>query len=523
MSILTDALLRRGYEEVSPGEFYREIFPDGELEEAGVQVPGKYNAIAVEITREKKPDGSSVVRRHTVTDDLDKIDELMWGNNFCILSPVSYAGKSRDSKNARFMYALCIELDNLVVKKGEQTGLDALISLWTEPDAYIPKPTFTVASGNGLHLYYQFPKPVPMFPNIVKEMKLLKRELTTKIWNRRTTTTYKKGEVQQESIFQGFRMVGSITKNGDRVTAHRTGDRVSLEQLNQFVKPANQVTVVYKTNLPLAKAKKLYPEWYERRVVQKQPKGSWATNRAVYDWWKRRVAEEARVGHRYYCLMMLVIYAIKCGNYHPKKNPNPVTREELESDLMELMHKLDDPTNRLTEKDVVDALQAYDDRELFTYPVASIADRSGIEVVANLRHRRPQAEHLEEARALRDIRMRRQGRKWDDGNGRKPGQSRERDAVIKWRQEHPEGRKADCIRELGFSKPTVYRWWDAEPEKNVVQPDDELAAWEATHDIDIVDTRSYLDALIAEAEAMPTAERESTKRPVKEWGDDLPF
>ena len=29
-----------------------------------------------------------------------------------------------------------------------------------------------------------------------------------------------------------------------------------------------------------------------------------------------------------------------------------------------------------------------------------------------------------------------------------------------WRIDHPDGKKADCIRETGVSKPTVYKWWD---------------------------------------------------------------
>jgi D-arabinose 1-dehydrogenase-like Zn-dependent alcohol dehydrogenase len=72
-------------------------------------------------------------------------------------------------------------------------------------------------------------------------LKRLKRELTEKIWNRHTTS-HKKEDIQQESIFQGFRMVGTITKNGDRATAHRVGDKVSLEYLNKFVAEGNFVT-----------------------------------------------------------------------------------------------------------------------------------------------------------------------------------------------------------------------------------------------------------------------------------------
>lgn len=32
--------------------------------------------------------------------------------------------------------------------------------------------------------------------------------------------------------------------------------------------------------------------------------------------------------------------------------------------------------------------------------------------------------------------------------------------VKEWRESHPDGKKADCIRDTGLSKPTVYCWWE---------------------------------------------------------------
>ena len=47
-----------------------------------------------------------------------------------------------------------------------------------------------------------------------------------------------------------------------------------------------------------------------------------------------------------------------------------------------------------------------------------------------------------------------QNKTWNKiGNGRKP----KKDIVQKWRLEHPEGKKADCIRDTGLTKPTVYK------------------------------------------------------------------
>ncbi len=55
----------------------------------------------------------------------------------------------------------------------------------------------------------------------------------------------------------------------------------------------------------------------------------------------------------------------------------------------------------------------------------------------------------------RDIRQRGSGTKWTDNNGR-PDVSK---IVEDWRKANPDGKKADCIRATGLSKPTVYKWW----------------------------------------------------------------
>ena len=47
------------------------------------------------------------------------------------------------------------------------------------------------------------------------------------------------------------------------------------------------------------------------------------------------------------------------------------------------------------------------------------------------------------------------------GGGRPEGSGIKYDIVQQWKAEHPGGRKVDCIRDTGLSKPTVYKWWDA--------------------------------------------------------------
>lgn len=460
MNILADELVKR-YESIEPMDFYREIFPLGELDswtDKKEKTKGKYTAIALEVENGKIYNGKQSVKRYTVTDDLDEIDGLLSSKNFCLIAPISYVGKARKSENARIMYALCVELDDLIIKNGEQDGLHRLEQQWTERVGWIPKPTYTVASGTGLHLYYLFDKPIPLFPNIVKSMMNYKRQLTIKLWNRHVTTSTG-DKIQQESIFQGFRMVGTITKKGDRVQAFRTGEPVTIEYMNCFTDEKNQIDIAYKSNLTKAQAKEKYPEWYEKRIVEKKPKGHWICKRDLYDWWKRRIETEAVVGHRYYCLMMLAIYAVKCD----------ISQEELEKDCLEMMNifeaKTDSETNHFTEKDVMDALQSFEDKTLITYPVTSVSNRSGLHIEKNKRNGRKQSLHIEFMNVNRKFKV----MNGECTNGGRPIGTNKQQIVYEWQLKNPNGRKCDCIKDTGLAKPTVYKWWGKEMAKKEVE------------------------------------------------------
>lgn len=36
---------------------------------------------------------------------------------------------------------------------------------------------------------------------------------------------------------------------------------------------------------------------------------------------------------------------------------------------------------------------------------------------------------------------------------------------MKWREQHPEGRKADCHRDTGLDPKTIRKWWEYQPSK----------------------------------------------------------
>lgn len=430
--------LKALFEEVHYMDFYRDIFPEGSFEERGEYEDGKYNGIAIDIEKGRKR-----AKRMTITDDLDTISDMAGSNDFCLMSPISYAGKSRKSSNARFMYALAIDLDGMTERKHwdffmEQInrGHEMLQFVWG-----LPRPTYLVSSGSGIHIYYVFKQPIPMFKNIVEELEKLKRRLTWQAWTQGASSLHDK--VQYESLFQGFRVVGTITKDGGRCRAFSVGDKVTVEYLNKFV-PADHraVSFVYKSDLRLEDAKKKYPEWYQRRIVEKRPRNTWTCKKAVYDWWIRKLKEGAEQGHRYWCIMTLATYAQKCG----------VPRETLEEDAYGLIPFMNTKGDEFTEDDVMHALEAYTD-SYATYPINTIVWRTGIQIEKNKRNFRKQALHLERARAVQNI-------DYPCGEWRnKEGRPDKLSVVAEWRSEHPEGTKAECIRETGLSKKTVYRWW----------------------------------------------------------------
>ena len=429
--------LEQYFDEVEPLDFYRAVFPVGELEEQGTHEKGKYHGIAVELL--PKEEEKKNARRYIIYNDLKEIEKLLISDNFIIISPISYIGKSRKSENARFMYALAIDLDGIVKK---QNMIDLF---YQQKNNHLPRPTFIVFSGNGIHLYYVFEKPIPLFKNIIKQLAKLKYELTRKIWNGYVTSL--EDNVQYESLFQGFRLAGGVAKDGSRTRIFSIGDKVSIDYLNSFVEKEYRVTQRnYNSNLSLEEAKKLYPEWYEKRVVQDRPKGTWTCKRDLFDWWLRRLKSEITVGHRYYGVMVLAVYAKKCG----------ISQEELEHVAFGLIDFLDKMTeeedNHFTRQDVLSALEMYNDSYI-TFPIDTITELTDIPIVKNKRNYRKIKDHVKFMNTIKEF-------KKEIGEPMNIGRPSKAHIVKEWLRNNPTGRKVDCINETGLAKGTVYKYWN---------------------------------------------------------------
>lgn len=423
----------------SAADFYRDMFPAGTFED---RVGHKF-----EYEKTNKGNGFIVYtedeKKHTriVFDDLAELYELQ--NNECaFMSPISYFGRNRTAKNARYLYALAFDLDEVGRKQ-----IDAFFGYHVYQKHY-PRPTYVVNSGGGVHLYYVFKKPIPMIPKNQKALKILKYELTTKMWNEDTSGLE---ERQYQGLNQGFRLVGSRTKHGETVTAWKTGERVTVEELAGYIPKENarDVGILYRmwnSTTPLEEARKKWPEWYEQRIVMGRKKSSWTNNRKLYDWWLKQ-APKASYHHRYWYIFALTVYAAKCD----------VLYEELEQDAFNLVETFNNinPEDPFTEDDVYAALKAYDENHK-SFTRKEIAHVTAIDIEPNKRNGRKQNIHLEIARGTQAVLNKVNGTSWRNEDGR-PSKEIE---VYKYLREHPFASKAEVIRETGLSKKTVYKYYE---------------------------------------------------------------
>ena len=444
--------LRQFFEEIEPYDFYRYIFPVGTFERKGHFEDSKPNAIAVSIDRGNNGialeiEGNGNAKRYTVTDELQEIDDFV-GTDFTIMSPISYFGRRRTGKNARYLYAIVFDLDGV----GMPQLRDVIHQM---SNNILPKATFIVNSGTGLHLYYVLDDAIPMFPQNQKYLKELKYSLTRQIWNRYTSTIK---EPQIQGIMQGFRVIGSSSKLGKNfpVVAFAFGDKISVDELISFIPDSNGERqkvqgIMTKSRLSIEEAKEKYPDWYERRIVRKERRGRWTIKRDLYDWWLNRIKSEIKVGHRFYGIMTLAIYAKKCC----------IDEKELRADAYSLLELYDEMSvediNRFTKDDIQCALEMYNE-DYVTFPRDDIAKLSGLQIEKNKRNYLKQDEHLQIARAVRDVKVKINGKKdWRDGNGRKS----KKNIIYEFMKENPSiTKKAAIARGAGVDRNTVIKYYD---------------------------------------------------------------
>lgn len=445
------------FPEVGGYEFYREIFPDNE--NAGEMHTDFSHPNAIYLYRDDQAKGKKIRRRIMLNDQWEQdYMDYVEGNSLTLCSGLVYRRRANKLENAQRMNALIFDLDGVGIKELR----NLFLRFGGEPQRVrrLPMPTFIVLSGIGLHLYYVFQEPIDLYPNIKVQLKSLKYDLTFRMWDYGSTSQIQ--AIQYQSINQTFRMVGSINdKHGTKLVAFRTGERVSLDYLNAYAKPENQVDVnkpFRPSRMTRAEAKEAYPEWYDRVVVHGNRRGKqWdiagkvhgEDPYALYHWWMRQIGE-IKGGHRYFFLMCMAIYAYKCG----------VSKKQLRKDMYQVFEDLQmvKHENALTEDDIKSALEAYD-KEYYNFTIADIEALTDVRIKRNKRNGRKRADHIKLMNFVRDEIN--GNRNWQNRDGRPVGSGTARNKVCEWQRLHPDGRKIDCQRDIGLDPKTIRKWWNS--------------------------------------------------------------
>lgn len=472
-------------------EWWTTTDASGRKEKRPAQYEYVYNGIAQAIYGKRQKENKN--KTFVITSGAERLHEML-EHPFVIMSPISYTGKRRTKNNARYLFAIAIDID---IVDG-----DNVENLLYQSDPFrkhitFPQPQIIVNSGYGIHIYFLLEKPAPMFKDAYPILNKIKKELTRRVWNKGTTHEEPK-HPQFQGNCQGFRVPGTQTKTRKTVTA--------FQNMNPHCKPYYSISdltfggggflTMEEENLlkkgeydphrvSVERARQLYPEWYERRIVLKTPPGRWYVKRDLYDWWRNQIFLHASVGHRYFCLMTLAIFAKKCKQLtyeqfravyaerlkglserqimNRYKKRRGVTEEEFKKDLMDFVSVLDGLSftkkeeDRFTVDDALDAAAAYQETYC-TFPMADLRDITGVEIEKNQRRKyKTQVEHLMEARAVRDAHDEKRGHSWNTERGRK----RKQDLVFQWKQEHPDATMYACAKELGISRSTVKQWWNS--------------------------------------------------------------
>lgn len=347
--------------------------------------------------------------------------------NDVLIGGCTYFNNWISKKSAKDIYTFIIDYDNAY----SGTLLQALQNDWKGANGdQFAKPTYIVNSGTGLHLYFVLSEPIPCYHSMTQQIDKLYRSLAVQ----QSRRVY--AQLQIQWFGQDFRCGGGRNKYNWENTIFRVGEKWDIDDLGRAVDLKDVHFIRY--------GEKRHTKKTGRRKRQKIV--GWKSDRAFYDYALRNCIEKTKEGNRYMSMCALSTIAYKCG----------VDKEDLEADLTDLLTVYNKGAVRQVKpKEIQSALKMYCEKAMAT-PRESLEHWQGWEYKPIKRNGQKQKDHLEEARAIRDIRSRRRGEAWDAHNGRKP----KKETVEDWQQSNPGRSKADCIRETGLSKPTVYKYWE---------------------------------------------------------------
>lgn len=448
--------------EVDAFFMYQDIFNYGkDLQDKSISFYSSNNKYILICVRIPKDRDNEKVKQVIIHKDLNELKNIINSDDmyFNILSCISYCGHSKNKKNARYMYALVIDLDSIIAnyKNTEDYGLMLL-------DGYIRGnrlliPNYIVSSGHGIHIYYIFKEPVPMYKENIELLYNLKKGIVDSIWTEDISAISK----QYGDIVQGFRVGGTYTKDWKNKTKcfYFTDERytlndlakscayITVEEKKKYFNLSNHIDID-RQHISLEEAKIKFPEWYENRIIKKQPLKNkinckkWDINIGLYNWWLNKIYEVS-VGHRYWYCYMIMVYGIKCS----------IDKNIIIKDIdkaYKFLNTLDDK-NPFTKQDIKDVLRNFNENQ-FLWKRKTIEENTGIIIPPNKRNGRKQKEHIRFMNVLKKF-------KNEMGECSLGGRADKKDIVIDYllKNQENEKRKISVIcKECNVSKPTAIKY-----------------------------------------------------------------
>lgn len=455
-------------DEVNCDTFYQDYLfhelYDGKLD-------GEYKVLLTEYDAEK---GNKV---HKI--DVDEIGDYLQLSDVA-LSPCLFHSNWRRKKLLNYVSAFVLDIDKLRPKQ-----LQRFFNLFEEERLLIP--TFIANSGSGVHFYYLLDNMLKI-DSVENEVNNLISEEIYKCLYDDVKIKEKWKDAQKHWIGQDYRVVNSKTKLHQTSQIFKVGEVYSIEQLIDYYgikidrkkKYASKPMIKYASNISKdlgieppdfsdagatykfiqANKDKAYEVREQRREQRKareakrKSKGRNADKKPV-TWYKNTLyymQEHTQTGYRFSSMKALASIAFI------EKVPRDVFIRDIE-ELSAYWAVFDWKGDDFNPKNIEAIIRFYDNSAKYTPKSETLEEWLGYDFkrIGNKRNGRKQADHLKRARALQNVDY--PNGEWRNKDGRPKGSGSAEQMVRAWQEANPKGKKADCIRETGLSKPTVYRWW----------------------------------------------------------------
>ena len=444
---LDSVLADFGAYEVSAMDVYSDVFRlgTGFIQRAGEE-PGRHKANPIILGSF----GGRMRRRILFEDTFEETLAEFQGADWAITNGLTYWGRANTAEAQSKMCAMIFDLDG----QDDGTLRNLLYNCRSDYPIY-PEPNYVILSGHNVHLYYVLEEPADLYPNTKSLLKDMKYHLTDRIWNYYTSREWE--NPQHQGINQGFRVIGGRTKDGGTVRAFRVNEHpFSLDELNGILPEEQRVDLTKRwrqTRYTLEQAREKFPDWYEAVVVggDRIERRAWPVKEDLYEWWLRKVREGATFRHRYFCLMALAIFAVKCGI-----DDRDRVRSDMDA-LVPFLNSVDQEHPFGSDREVDAAMECFDLRYV-TFPRKDLERITAIAMPPNKRNGRKREQHMEYLNGLRKMRRDVLGEDEYRNVGRPKGSGTKRDAVLAYKATHPDASQREIAAALGMSKTTVNKW-----------------------------------------------------------------